>query len=132
MSDPTTEQASEAAPEQYPVEEVAAVAPPAPPAQIIVEEADRLRAENLNLKIMAVINRETILQMQLNDLGKERAAFNEQMNEMRSSLEQKYGVNLATHHIQPDTGVVTSRMPQGGMNPQMMQQLQQMQAQAKR
>lgn len=84
-----------------------------PARQLIVEEVDRLRAENLNLKLLQIVNRETILQQQLNELQRERTAHQERMQAMREMLESKYGINLTTHHIRPEDGVVIPRPKQG-------------------
>jgi hypothetical protein len=85
---------------------------------IQVEEVDRLKAENLNLKLLACVNRETILQQQLNELGKERQLYNEHMQAMQATIEEKYGINLRTHHILPDSGMVVSRIPASAMGSQ--------------
>ena len=104
--------------------EPAEAAPEAPRAPVQVEEVDRLRAENLNLKLIGCVNRETILQQQLNELGKERQSLNELMQVMQVEVEQKYNINLRSHHILPDSGMVVPRNPAGGMDPRVMAMLQ--------
>lgn len=99
-------------PIEVPVEEKEAPPEPqAPPAPVVVAEVDRLKAENINLKLLGNINKETILQHQLNDLQRERQELNAKMAELRREIEVKYGINLTTHHIMPDNGVVVPRMP---------------------
>lgn len=101
------------------------------PEGVVVEELDRLKAENLNLRLMGVVNRETILQQQLNELGKERQELNVKMETMRKEIEAAYGINLQTHHINPDNGVVIPRNPAGGVSPQAVAAMQRLQQQAK-
>lgn len=109
--------------------------PEVPQGPVVVSEVDRLKAENLNLKLLNLINKETILQQQIADLQnrqlpelqRERQAMNEQMAMMRVDIEQRYKINLTTHHIKPDDGTVIPRNP--GMNPQAVAALQKMQAQ---
>lgn len=114
--------------EEQPVFEEApvpvAVAPVAHPKPIQVSEADRLQAENLNLRLLNCVNRETILQLQLNELSKERQGYNERMQQMQHEIETKYGISLRTHHILPDSGMVVPRNPQPGMDPRMAAMLQ--------
>lgn len=109
----------EAAPEPEPE-------PAPPPGPVIVAEVDRLKAENLNLKLLNTVNKETILQHQLNDLQRERQDLNRQMAEMRHAMEVQYGINLTTHHIQPGSGLV---VPRNEMDPQAILALQRMKAQ---
>lgn len=108
---------------------------PEPQGPVIVSELDRLKAENLNLKLLNLINRETLLQHQLTDLQsrqlpdlqRERGAINELMLAMRLDIERRYGISLTTHHIKPDDGQVIPRNP--GINPQAAAALKRMQAQ---
>lgn len=111
-----------------------------PVGPVVVLEVDRLKAENLNLKLLNSMNQEAIvqgrikdLQGQLNEINGQRAELTAQMQAMRVDVEAKYGINLATHVIQPESGVVTPR-PQapGNMDPAAMAAaIQQMQADTK-
>jgi len=121
-TDPSGPEDTDTVPEN---DELTKPEPMLPAGPIQVEEVDRLKAENLNLKLLACVNRETILQQQLNELGKERQAYNEQMQIMQAEIEAKYGINLRTHTIQSDSGMVVPRNPQPGMDPRMAAMLQQ-------
>jgi hypothetical protein len=117
----TAEAMPKAMPDECPKEIPAPSSPielkPAEP--VVVDEVDRLRAENLNLQLINLVNRETILQQQVADmqnrqlpeLHRERQVINDKMTAMRVDLEQKYGINLNTHHIRPDDGLVIPRNP---------------------
>jgi len=99
---------------------------------IVVEEIDRLKAENLNLKMFNLTSRETILQQQIADLQSrqlpalrsERDALNEKMMELRKGLEEKYGISLQTHQIRAEDGVVIPRAGQQTAS-SLLQKLQQ-------
>lgn len=78
---------------------------------IIVSELDRLKAENLNLRLLNLVNRESVLQQQLTEIQNERLLIAQQMGAMRKDMEERYGVNLSTHHIRPGDGLVIPRAP---------------------
>ena len=79
------------------------------PKHIHVEREDRLIAENLNLKLVAAVSRETILQMQLNEATKERMQRTQDLQQGKQGLEAKYGISLATHTIREEDGLVVPR-----------------------
>lgn len=109
----TIEEASEEV--EIPVNPNGATDPaPAPETKpIVVDEVDRLKAENLNLKLITLVNRETILQQQMTDIQNQRTKMQQEMYAMRQVLQEKYGINLTTHHIRPEDGVVIPRPQQG-------------------
>jgi hypothetical protein len=87
---------------------------------VVVSGVDLLKAENLNLRLIVAVNRETMAQQALNEATKERLAANNNMQQFRVSLEKVYGINLTTHQINENTGLVVPRP----MSPQQMMQLQ--------
>jgi hypothetical protein len=94
--------------------------PPAPtPAPVMVELVDRLLAENANLRLMNAVDKETILQLQMNDASRLRKEAEGKLNEVRVSLEERYNINLATHEIREGDGIVVPR----GVNPQILKAL---------
>ena len=118
LQDNTTEESS------FPSEQVAPLpqaakkeSPPSPQGPVVVDKLDRLEAENLNLRLLATQSREVILQHQLNDVGREKDDLVQKIHAMRARLEDKYNINLATHHVQPDSGVV---VPRPNMTPQQL------------
>jgi hypothetical protein len=100
------------------------VRPPDQPI-VIVEEVDRLRAENVHLKLMTLVHRETVLTQQmadienrlLPDIQREREGLNAKMAEIRTAIEQKYGISLQTHIIRPGDGMVIQRNPAQSQSP---------------
>lgn len=102
-------------------EEAAAQPEPVPqePGPLYIDEVDRLRAENLNLKVARAVDQETILRQQIADmqanklpqLQRSREELTQQMGHMRRELELKYGINLTTHTIRHDDGLVMPRDP---------------------
>jgi hypothetical protein len=84
---------------------------------VVVSEVDRLRAENINLRLLNAVNRETLAQKAAQDAGRARAEANQATLAIRTELEKKYGVNLQTHQIDENTGEVRPR--QGQLPPQL-------------
>jgi hypothetical protein len=94
---------------------------------IIVTELDLLKAENINLRLMVMVNRETIAQNALNEAVRERVAKQEELQEYRAYLEKEYSVDLNTHQIDEKTGSI---VPRPGYQQQMQHQVQAKLAQA--
>jgi hypothetical protein len=82
---------------------------------IHVSEVDRLRAENINLRLLNAVNKETIAQQAAQQAGQARMAANQATLDVRTELEQKYGIDLQTHLIDETTGEVRPR--NGGLPP---------------
>lgn len=112
-----------------------------PVGPIVVDEVDRLKAENYNLKLLNVMNREAVaqgnikeLQGSIKELHGQRSELMAQMQALRVDLEARYGIDLNTHHIVPESGVVMPRQPTapGTMDPAAVAAaVQQLQANAK-
>lgn len=93
------------------------------PAPIVVSETDRLKAENINLRLMTSTQRESLLQNELNELerrineaqaqllsvGAERQACAERVNNFRDELGLKYGIDFTVNIIRSEDGVVIPR-----------------------
>lgn len=92
---------------------------PKEPGPLYIDEVDRLKAENLNLKVARAVDQETILRQQIADmqtnklpqLQRNREELTQQMGQMRRELELKYNINLSTHTIRHDDGLVMPRDP---------------------
>lgn len=107
------------------VEEVFHDVTPAPkePAVITVSENDRLRAENINLKLMNATQRETLLQNEINaaratlqnatdalaGATEERQRCIAAVNQYRDELSLAYGIDFNESIIRADDGVVIPR-----------------------
>lgn len=75
-------------------------------AHVVVSVEDRLLVENLHLKILNITH-------QVSDLQRAVLAKSQELQDVQNSilglkdvLEKKYNINLTTHHIVPDSGVV--------------------------
>lgn len=77
---------------------------PAPPKKM--EPGDRLRAENLQLKILNLTYQEEVLESRLEMLRKDRSALQRKYVELKKQLEQKYNVNLSTSEVRPSDGAI--------------------------
>jgi len=64
-----------------------------------VEEIDRLRAENLQLKVLQI-------NTQLEALQQRRHALLVEMENLQGILEAKYHIDLRTHQIRSEDGVI--------------------------
>ena len=78
---------------------------------IIVDELDRAKAENLHLKALIAAYKLKSLQDDALKAQQEMASFQEQILQSQSDLSTKYGINLQTHEIRGDDGMV---VPRGG------------------
>jgi len=89
-----------------------------PAEPVFVSQTDRLIAENINLKLIAAVSRETLAQMQLNEATAERVRRFQDLNMVKGQLEAKYHFSLATHIINEGDGQILPRTPaQGGTQP---------------
>lgn len=96
-----------------------------PRVPLMLETADRLKTENLNLKLVNSTNRETILQhqitelhRQMQDVRQERATYTEQAVALRAELEKKYGFSFSTHQLDLESGIIRPRGNVGVLNSQ--------------
>ena len=78
---------------------------------IHVSAEDRLRAENLHLKVINLNHEEQLLLQQLTGKQQERAAIQQQLGALKEEIEKKYSVNLTTHEIRETDGQVQLRVP---------------------
>jgi len=103
------------APEATEVEETEAEEKPSEPeakkaeGPIALDETDRLKAENVNLRLLNAVNRETLAQHALQEAGRQRQEANQKVMVMRAEIEKKYEIDLRTHQIDETTGAVTPR-----------------------
>lgn len=76
---------------------------------IVINEVDRLKAENLQLRLMNLAHERSAV---LQELQRKDAALHDQQTAFRAfqeELEKKYGVDFKTHEMDADTGIVRKR-----------------------
>jgi hypothetical protein len=79
-------------------------APPAPAKPIKLSELDRLKLENVSLKLMNI-------GQQFEKLTEERARCSRQFDDLRKEYRERYGVDVATTRIDAD-GSFAGILPQ--------------------
>lgn len=84
----------------------------APSGPVTIETGDRLRAENLQLKLMNLALREKNIQAELAVLRKEQSRLQTEYLQMQKDLEEKYGIDLNTSMVNSDDGTVRPK-PRG-------------------
>lgn len=83
---------------------------PAPPAPVqFVSEEDRLRAENINLRLMNATQRETLIQHELNAAIAVRNECSAAVQGYREALSQKYNIDFDQYIIQSENGMIIPR-----------------------
>jgi hypothetical protein len=86
-----------------------------PPVEVVhVSKEDRQRAEIINLRKLVAQQQASLIQMQLKEANQRTADLNAEGVRLQKELEEKYGINLATHDIRPTDGAV---IPKGATNP---------------
>lgn len=99
---------------------IAEAAKDVPKGPVFVTEVDRLKAENINLRLLDATNRETIAHLALQEATRNKQVANDAVMAMRAVLEKQYEVDFRTHLIDEVTGEVKLRP---GVNMQAMQAL---------
>jgi len=122
-------------------EEPAADGPPAEAKAdepIVVEEVDRLKAENAHLRAMSSVQQETIAQQKINEANhaltqasQVRAQRTQELQLVRKEIEEKYNIDLDQVQVREGDGVVIPR-PQQQVPPQVLQRIQEAQRQAQK
>lgn len=79
-----------------------------------MDSEDRLRAENLQLKLMNLSLQEKLLIAKLNSLQQEKSGLQEQYMQLQKELETKYEVDLNKTEIKAGDG---SFVPAGSTAP---------------
>jgi len=88
---------------------IAEAAKDVPKGPVFVTEVDRLKAENINLRLLDATNRETIAHLALQEATRNKQIANDAVMVMRGKLEEEYEVDFNTHLIDEVTGEVKVR-----------------------
>lgn len=78
---------------------------------IFISREDRLEAENLHLRAIMLAQKEAMAQMQVLNIQKERLEAQAALMKLQAQISKKYMVNLATHEIRSEDGLVVPRAP---------------------
>ena len=97
---------------QQPQQQVGAVASPPTEkeeASIVVSELDRVKAENLHLRLLIAAYKVKDAQTQYLSYQEEQSELQAAIVQSRAELQEKYGIDLEIHEIRSDTGLVVPR-----------------------
>jgi hypothetical protein len=75
----------------------------------IMEPGDRLRAENLQLKLMNMALQEKELRAKLESVQRATGGLQQQYLALQSELGKKYGVDLITSQVRASDGAIVPR-----------------------
>lgn len=84
-------------------------------APIIVSREDMLESENLHLRTIAMSQEIQMIQMSIEKKTAEHRELTRRINEKKTEIEKKYGINLTTHYIREGDGVVVPRPAAGSL-----------------
>lgn len=76
---------------------------------VIVSELDRVKAENLHLKLLITAYKVKDAQQELQRYSTEQRVMQTAIVECQAEIAEKYSIDLTTHEIQGDTGEVIPR-----------------------
>ncbi len=79
----------------------------------IMRDHDRLRAENLQLKLMNMALQEKELMGQLESVQATTVGLQKKYIELQAELSQKYGVDLVTSQVRSSDGAIIPRVSSG-------------------
>lgn len=89
----------------------------------VVSEIDRLRAENINLRLLNAVKDENLAQQALNnaqralqEAAKRRAEVTTALEALRNELAARYNINFATHQVREHDGQIVPRPEAPGSN----------------
>ena len=72
----------------------------------IMEPEDRLRAENIQLKLMNLDLQEESLARQVRQLREDRSMLQKRYRDLRAELEKKYDVDLGKSEVRASDGAI--------------------------
>jgi len=78
-------------------------------APVFISKEDRLEAENLHLRAIMLAQKETMIQMQVLSIQKQRLEAQAALLKLQEQLAKKYGVDLNTHEVRSEDGAVIPR-----------------------
>jgi hypothetical protein len=76
---------------------------------VFVSDLDRVKAENLHLKLMVTAYKVKDAQLQLQKYREEQQEYQTEIAQTFADLQQKYNINLTTHEIRASDGAVIPR-----------------------
>lgn len=86
------------------------------PKPLKVEETDRVKMENLMLKVITATNQETIAQqkiqmaqIEVGEAARLRKEYAQKLEDFKKELEKKYNVDLTKNQIREEDGLVVPR-----------------------